>query len=81
MKGRILSLDFDEHVLQVLSQRLKPAEGMDSLDLGFTSGGLPEIEARIEGQRGAFIIDTGDSGYVGLRHETFMKMVEDGTII
>jgi len=74
-----LWLDFDHSSLKIL-QNVTPPAAMAGLKLSFNSGGVPCVKWDVRGQIIELMIDTGDNSCIGLRHDTFLQLVSDGTI-
>jgi len=80
LKDCSLSLDFDSGRMRILKRDGKDLPGMENLRLKFASDSEPIVKCDLEGKSMEFLIDTGATIYLGLRHEAFVAMAANGMI-
>jgi predicted aspartyl protease len=79
LKGCSLFLDFDHERMRILKGGKAPI-GMESLGLASKDDSPPFIRCDLQGKTMEFLLDTGATGYLGLQHEAFVAMVQNGAI-
>jgi Aspartyl protease len=74
-----LFLDFDHRRIKIVKGS-EISSGMKSIDLDSTNASPPFIKCDLQGRTVRFLLDTGATSYIGLQHETFVAMVQNGAI-
>ena len=80
LQEEALLLDFDHNAFKIMRGTIALPSDMKSLKLEEDPYHLPIIKPEFEGKETEFLIDTGNSGCLSLRHDIFTDLVARGVI-
>ena len=80
LKDCLLALNFDRKRMRIVTGHGATQAGMESLDLNSENNAPPRFRADLLGRPVNFLIDTGATHHIGLKHDAFAAMSETGAI-